>query len=182
MRKLLSSLLFATVAGALVVGAAASLNVTSTNIGSGFTEVTSCDGDGINVAYTFIANEPQLVDGVSIEGIADTCSGQTITLVVSDGDSAVIAEATGTLDGQAIQAFALTFPGEGADSIDAASIGEVAVTITGGSAAVDLAPLPVAEEEVVADEEVVAEEEVVDEGDAADEGEDAEATAEDANL
>lgn len=136
MRKLLSSLLFATVAGALVVGAAATLTVSSSNLGSGSTAVGSCDTDGINVAYTFIENEPQLVSGVSIEGIDANCDGQSITVVVSDIESAILAEATGTLSAEGVQDFALTFPDADADSILAADIAEVAVTITGGTAAV----------------------------------------------
>lgn len=151
MRKLLSSILLATVAGALAIGAAASMPVSSANLGSGGTGVTSCDSDGINVTYDFAEGEPQLVTGVTLEGVAAECSGQTVTIVVSYGESEVAADATGTLSADDSQSFDLSvsdsYPIEG--SILASDINEVAVTIAGGQAA---APELVEEPEVIEEE------------------------------
>lgn len=151
MRKLLSSILLATVAGALAVGAAASMPVSSANLGSGGTGVTACDADGINVAYNFAEGEPQLVTGVTLEGIAGECTGQTVNIVVSYGESTVAADATGTLTGDVNQSFALvirdSYPIEG--SVLTSDINEVAVTIAGGQAS---APGLVEEPEVIEEE------------------------------
>lgn len=150
MRKILSSILLATVAGALAIGAAASMPVSSANLGSGSTGVTACDSDGINVSYVFADGEPQLVTGVTLEGVAAECDGQTVNVVVSYGESVIAAEATGTLSAEATQSFDLAvredYVIEG--SVLSADINEVAVTIAGGaSAAPELVEEPELEEE-----------------------------------
>ncbi len=50
MKKIVLTVLFATVAGALTFGAAASLPVSSQNLGSGGIGVVSCDTDGVEVS------------------------------------------------------------------------------------------------------------------------------------
>jgi hypothetical protein len=124
MKKMALTLLFATVAGALTFGAAASLPVSSQNLGSGGVGVVSCDTDGVQVAYDLIPTEPQLVNGVTVEGIDAACVGQTLSYVISDTASATLVSGSGTVSGPS-QSFALS------TDLIAEEIGEVGVTIAG---------------------------------------------------
>lgn len=139
MRKLVTSILFATVAGALTFGAAASLTVTSDQIGSGSTGVMACDPDGVNVSYNSDPGELEHITSVTISGIDAACDGQTISIVISTDVSAIIATAGGALNADPSQDFVIVADAAYAaangfgvpDRVLAASIGEVAVTIAG---------------------------------------------------
>ncbi len=78
-------LLIALVAGgavfATVFGVAASLNVTSDNLGAGGTAVTSCD-DAVRATYTtkYVAGQGFLVDTVIVTGVDNACDGKNITV------------------------------------------------------------------------------------------------------
>lgn len=126
MRRVLFSLLFATLAGALVFGAAANLPVTSQDLGSGNDTVGSCD-DAVTTAYNLVAADPATVDSVTVGDIAATCDGQEIYVVVYAGSTSLDSgQATYSSSGDG-----------GSKTIDlpldanANSIDKVVVTITG---------------------------------------------------
>lgn len=133
MRRVLTALAFATIAGALVFGAAAALDVGSNNLGSGSDTVASCDatvtggGDGINVEYVLDATDPTQVSGVDLSLIDAACDTQDIYVVVADGSGVPLG--SGSLlsyahsDGTAMVSLDSNAPAESVES--------VAVTITG---------------------------------------------------
>ena len=82
MKKMVITLLMATMAGALTFGAAASLSVSANDLGSGGTLVAACDTDGINVVWTDLN---PLMHSVDITGVDDRCDGQELAFTV-DGD------------------------------------------------------------------------------------------------
>ena len=101
---------------ATAYGAAASINVNTTELGAGDAELTNCDAgdDGVNVDYTVnwsTVNDRYSVDAVAVSDI-EGCDGGTalITLTEADGDalpsgssSAItIASGTATWDTSAI--------------------------------------------------------------------------------
>lgn len=124
MRKTTLTLLFATVAGALTFGAAASLPVSSQNLGSGGVGVVSCDTDGVEVAYDLDADEPEFVAGITVEGIDEACLGQTLSFVLSDVASAPMFRGSGDVTGSSTS-YAVS------PLVPAVEVGEVAVTIAG---------------------------------------------------
>lgn len=134
MRRLLSSILLATVAGALAIGAAASMPVSSANLGSGGADVTACDEDGVTIGYELDAGDPSVVTGLVIEDVAATCAGQTVSVAVSNEDGDTIAEISDTLSGAATQSLALA-AGEDEDAVAASDVHGVSVTIAGTSTA-----------------------------------------------
>jgi len=124
MKKIVLTVLFATVAGALTFGAAASLPVSSQNLGSGGVGVVSCDTDGVEVSYDLVPQEAQLVGGITVDGIDPACVGQTLHWSLSDTASGRLADGSETVTGGS-QSFALS------SDIQSEVIGEVAVTIVG---------------------------------------------------
>jgi hypothetical protein len=125
MQKYLQGALFATVAGALTFGAAASLNVHADNLGGGAVGVVSCDAD-VDVSFAPAAGEPELVGAIVISNIDAACEGQTATVSVSNLGSAILATGSETVAGDT-----LTVPLTSAPQ--AAQIAEVSVTITGAA-------------------------------------------------
>jgi len=96
MKRVLTSLLFATLGGALVFGAAANLQVTSQDLGSGSDPVGSCDTDGVTTTFNFVADDPSLVESIDVDGI-DTpeCDGDVVHVAVYDDDTS-LASGNGT--------------------------------------------------------------------------------------
>ena len=92
-RKSLAVLLGISIAG--IVGAsAASLNLTSSNVGATVQVVSSCHNDPtpITVRYTTAysaANQRYEVSAVQLQGVDTDCAGQTISVTLSDGASAL---------------------------------------------------------------------------------------------
>lgn len=123
MKKVIFTLLFATVAGALTFGAAASLPVQSENLGSGGVGVVSCDGDGVGVTYNLVKNDPQIVDGLTVEGIDDACKGQTLSYAVLDDKGVSLVDGSRVIAGNSE-----TFSGF---KLGVADIAEVAITLAG---------------------------------------------------
>lgn len=123
MKKVIFTLLFATVAGALTFGAAASLPVQSENLGSGGVGVVSCDSDGVDVTYNLVKNDPQIVDGVNVEGIHDDCKGQTLSYAVLDDKGVSLVDGSRVIAGTSE-----TFSGF---KLGVADIAEVAITLAG---------------------------------------------------
>jgi hypothetical protein len=124
MKKLLMTLGLATAGGALAFGAAAYLPVTSDTLGSGYAIVESCDEDGVHVSYELVDGEPQLVGAITVSGIAEGCMDKTLSWVIQDTSSVVMADGSGVVDDNT-----MTF--ELDDDLIAQFIGEVGITIAG---------------------------------------------------
>ncbi|MFW2335670.1 hypothetical protein [Ilumatobacter sp.] len=140
MQKYIQGALFATVAGALTLGAAASLNVNAENLGGGASAVLSCD-DEVDVAFQLLENEPELVGAIFVRDISEACLTQLATVSVSNGISAIIADGEAVVDGETLIVPLVPRADYSAlvglsDSVRATDVYEVSVTITG--APVDL--------------------------------------------
>ena len=133
MKRAIHGALFATLAGALTFGAAASLDVRAENLGSGAAAVVACDSDGVDVAYEFLANEPTLVDALIVRDVDAACLSQTMTVSVSDSTSLVIATGVAVVDGETVTVDITPTPAYTllSDSVASDSVAEVSVTITG---------------------------------------------------
>lgn len=125
MRKLVTALIFATLAGSLTFGAAAALNVNAQNLGSGGAEVTACQ-ENVDFGFAQVEDEPQLINGIVLTGITSGCDGQTVSYIVSNDASESLASGEGVLSGADEQTF--LFEGE---PLLATDIGEVGLTIAG---------------------------------------------------
>ncbi|MEM9611339.1 MAG: hypothetical protein AAF962_09020 [Actinomycetota bacterium] len=132
MGKLVTALIFATLAGSLTFGAAAALNVNAQNLGSGGADVTACQ-DSIAVGFRPVADAPDLIDAVTVAGIGEACDGQTISFAVlsapeGQSESTVLASGSGELDAsQGDQAFEF----DEVDTVIATDIDEIGVTVAG---------------------------------------------------
>lgn len=129
MKKLIHTALFATAAGALTLGAAASLDVRAENLGAGAAAVESCDADGVDVAWGFVENEPELVGFLYIRDVAPECFTQTVNVSVSDAGSAILATGTAVITAQNVTDATVLV--DLSSDIQAALIHEVSVTMTG---------------------------------------------------
>ena len=100
MKRIATIVLAVTVATGAATGFAASLNVSSDQLGSGLAPVSSCDTDGVNASYTIVLG---LVVAVVVTGIADgstslgagACDGETVYVEALSSGGAVITGATG---------------------------------------------------------------------------------------
>ena len=123
MKHVIYTLLFATVAGALTFGAAASLTVNSSELGSGGTEVSSCDPDGVEVSYDLLDADPSMVNEIVVNGIATECAGQTLHYVVLDEAGEVVDAGSGLIAGPS-QPFLVK-------ELEVAQVNEIVITIAG---------------------------------------------------
>jgi len=123
MKRVIFTLLFATVAGSLTFGAAATLPVNSDNLGSGGAGVVSCDPDGVDVSYDLVPEVPSQVQGITVSGIAGECSGQNLSYVVLGAEGVSLVVASRIIGGES-ESF--SFP-----VLAAGDIEEVAVTLAG---------------------------------------------------
>lgn len=131
MKRILIAMLFATVTGALVFGVAASMDVGSTQLGSGSEDVTACDADGVHTSYTIDSTDAHVVETITVSDVEDSCDGQTLYLSVYDGTTSVFTAST-----------VVTSGGTGATSYDFSPTGlapedveDVVVTINGAVSA-----------------------------------------------
>lgn len=135
MTKTLRGLLFATLAGVLTFGAAASLNLDADDLGAGSDAVESCDTDGVRVRWnteTPAANE--FLNLVTITGIADRCIGQEIRFTVTDAGGTVLGFGVGTVNDvpDPFEPEALiSVNTSGGPDVALADIAGIAVTISG---------------------------------------------------
>ena len=91
MKKILLAALFATVAGALVFGAAASLTVNSNDLGSGGDDVTACDSLGVTVSYGVNSGDNSRIDTVTVGDIDEVaCDGEIVYVTLTDAGDAVL--------------------------------------------------------------------------------------------
>ncbi len=98
MKRLIIALL---VGGALTVSVAFAADlgtITSGEVGIGDATVTSCDTNGVDVAYTVDYIIPNFkITEVTVSGIDAGCSGQTVDVVLTD-NGVEVASGSGTAD------------------------------------------------------------------------------------
>ncbi len=86
MRRLLLALGLSVVVGGSVLGAAASLNMTSVPLSAGTAVVASCDTDGVNVTWDVrgdsLAFHHFKLDGVILNGVAGACYGHGVKMII----------------------------------------------------------------------------------------------------
>lgn len=120
------------VAGAVVFGGvtafAATLNVSSTTLGSGDQTVASCNGSAAvtyTTAYTAVAGSGSYKVATSPITTAAACSGKAYKVTLTGANGTALAERTGSLgtDGTATPDFGSTIP--------AASVTGVSVVVAG---------------------------------------------------
>lgn len=130
MKRVLLSLLFATLAGALVFGAAANLPVTAQDLGAGRDAVTSCDEtDGVDVSFTWDVNDPAVITAIKVADIHIECDDLTVYVSVLDDTPTSIYNSNAVYDADtATVAGELDFTGL---SLDASAVYDVAITIAG---------------------------------------------------
>ena len=135
MKKLLGSLALATVGGSLAFGAAASLNVQSDDLGSGYTEVASCQEDLSEVAVSFALRDgnPAVLRSIEFSDLEARCEGQTLSWALQNDETGTLESGEGIVtDGS----LSVEFPGRRgiAVNIPAAEVDGVAVTVAGTAA------------------------------------------------
>lgn len=81
LRKGVFALLLASIAGSLTFGAAASLSLTSDDLGSGTAPIESCDAEGINVSWQGVSPFQ-----ATLSDVDNRCDGQAYVLTVFLGD------------------------------------------------------------------------------------------------
>jgi hypothetical protein len=99
-KRLLAGIAVAGIVGGGTYGFAATLGVSSDNLGAGSTVVASCDTDGITADYTAVysasANAYQ-VTTVELGGVAATCDTQQVQITLSGAANASLNETVATV-------------------------------------------------------------------------------------
>lgn len=125
MRTFVLSLLLVTLAGALTLGSAADLGVTTSGLAAGTGSVEPCDVDGVIVDYAYTLESDPSLESATISGIDSPCLGQTLTFTILDGHGGVVLT-------QAMAVTSSTLPVTLPSPIPASSIasGPARITIT----------------------------------------------------
>ena len=129
MKRLVGAVLAGLLVFGLVLGAAASLNLTSDSLGSATTTVAACQATALNATYTstYSATAPGYTVGtVTITGLAATCYSKPYKVTLSGAAGASLGEATGTTPGSGTTITATFSP-----AVSAASITAINVVISG---------------------------------------------------
>jgi hypothetical protein len=108
------------VTGGVFASAASLGGVESTSLGSSATVVASCDTDGVTLDYTTAydsASGTYLVDTVTVDGISDTCKGESIEVSLKNADGKDTTTTTRTtVTGKRQSIEVAGFAGESVDS------------------------------------------------------------------
>jgi hypothetical protein len=129
MKRLVGAILAGLLIFGLVLGAAASLNLTSDSLGSATTTVAACQAGALNATYTstYSAAAPGYTVGtVTITGLAATCYSKPYKVTLSGAAGVSLGETTGTTPG-AGTTIVVTF----APAVNAASVTAINVVISG---------------------------------------------------
>lgn len=98
MRKtLIKALAGVTVFGAVIASASTLGGLTPNKMGAQDATVAACDTDGVTTSQTSewdATDKRYEVTAVTVEGVADTCDGQTLKVTLGDTDGASLAEGT----------------------------------------------------------------------------------------
>jgi hypothetical protein len=125
-KKVLAAAAAVGVFGALVASAATLGGLDSVQLGADQTVVTSCDSDGVGLAYTTAydaTSNAYKVTDVTMTDLEEGCFGSDFQLTLSDG-TAVLVEATGKV---ATATQVVTLPA----AVDAEAVSAAALTISG---------------------------------------------------
>jgi hypothetical protein len=120
-----------------IVGAsAASLGgINGEDLGAGVDAVSSCDTDGVTVAYaTSVASGVVEVDSVTISAIADACKSAAVDVTLLDaaaGDALANGTLTGTMSGTASGSDTMSITLTVTGSVDAEDVEGIAIVISG---------------------------------------------------
>ena len=129
MKRIVGAVLAGLMTFGLVLGMAASLNLTSDSLGAATTTVAACQAGALNATYTstYSATAPGYTVGtVTITGLASTCYSKPYKVTLSGAAGASLGEATGTAPA-AGTTITVTF----APAVAAASITAINVVISG---------------------------------------------------
>jgi len=101
MKRIVGAILGGLMTFGLVLGMAASLNLTSDNLGSATTVVSACQAGAMNATYTstYSASAPgpgYTVGTVTITGLLSTCYSKPYKVTLSTTGGTSLGEATGT--------------------------------------------------------------------------------------
>jgi hypothetical protein len=100
-KRLLAGLAVAGIVGGGTYGFAATLGVTSDNLGAGDSIVASCDTDGLTADYTAVysatANAYE-VTTVELGGVAVACNTQQVQITLSGAANSSLNETTATVN------------------------------------------------------------------------------------
>jgi hypothetical protein len=125
MNRTVGAVLAGTMTFGLVLGMAASLNLTSDSLGSATTTVAACQAGALNATYTssYSATAPGYTVGtVTITGLASTCYSKPYKVTLSGAAGASLGEATGTTPGSGTSITVTFSPAVGAASITAVNV------------------------------------------------------------
>lgn len=127
-RLLVGVIAFGLGATGLSAAAAASLGgLTSRDLGADNIGVTSCDTDGVSVAYTEAFDSSSgrsVVSGVTVSGLATACSGSTLQVTLADASGSSLSTGSALIGG-ASQAVTLV------TAADAELVTNAAIVVTG---------------------------------------------------
>ena len=108
------------IAGGVFASAASLGGVSSANLGSSATVVASCDTDGVKLDYSTAydaSTGAYHVNEIKLDGIADTCKGQSIEVSLKNADGKVSTTTARTPVTGTSQTIAVEhFQGESVDS------------------------------------------------------------------
>ena len=122
--RIIAGIISGTMVAGSVFGLAASLTVTSQEMGSGTATVASCDSDGVNAEYSY--NGSGQINTVTLTGVSGDCTGATARVTLAGAN---LTETASSIDPGETSTVAVTF-----DPIaDPAAVTGVTVTLTGGT-------------------------------------------------
>jgi hypothetical protein len=125
----IAAIVGATLTFSVVYGLAASLNLTTNDLGAATSTVAACQAAALNATYTsaYSATAPGYTVGtVTVTGLAATCYSKAYRITLSGAASASLGEATGTTPSSGTS-FSATF----SPAVAAASITGISVVIGG---------------------------------------------------
>lgn len=128
MRRLVTATLAGLTVFGLVTGLAASMEVTSDDLGSDTTVTAACD-DAMTMSFGVTAGNAAEVSEISFAGVDASCDGQSYYIDVLDGSGVATSE-TGTIGLAGGSTFSVTL----GTPQPAADVAGANVTITGAAA------------------------------------------------
>jgi hypothetical protein len=110
-RLILALLASLTVFGGLYAMAASLGGISSGNVGADSTVVASCDTDGVSTTYGTAwsgTDKRYNITSVTVQGVADTCDGATLSVSLTDSTGAQIGTGSLVIPTSAATSFAVT--------------------------------------------------------------------------
>jgi len=129
MKRILGAIAAGVVAFSGIYALAASLNVSSNQLGAGTSVVASCTADTLTVTYgtlAYTSGTGYTTTSVTVTGLASTCNNVPYRITLYQTGGASLAEATGTTP-----ATGTTFTTSAFTAVSAAAVTGVAVVLGG---------------------------------------------------